>query len=99
MPHLMNDRCNKRFIGELTYEEYHTHENISIRAENLVDILKKNFNNPNLGLLKKAFIDALIAKNTKNNHIWSEIHIRTFCGDLYFNASDKKSRMVGMVYQ
>ena len=90
MNHLVNDPDDSLFSGEYTYKECHTQEMLGIRAESLIGMLEKNFDNPNLGLLKKAFIDALVAKDNNDNHIWSEIHIRTFCGDWCFNALDEK---------
>ena len=87
--HLVNDPYEELFSGELTRRECHTPKMLSTRAYNLVGMLKEKFDNPNLGLLKKAFIDALIAKDSNDNHIWNEIHIRTFCGDVWFNASNE----------
>jgi hypothetical protein len=90
MQHLMSNLSDELPSGELTYEERHTPEMLSIRADNLIDKLKKKFFKPNLGLLKRAFIAALIAKDGKGNHLWTEFHIRTFCGDLCFTASNEK---------
>ena len=77
------------FIGELTRSECYTPEKLHERSSMLVNALQHKFDDPDVALLKKAFIKALGTKDYKK---WCEIHIKTMCGDEYYSPSEKEKK-------